>query len=201
MKNLKKFVAGGLVAGIAVLGSFAPHAIADVEATVTENGYCTIPAIVESEPEVLNFRYNERLIAGIIPEKAAPEEVKLYTERELEMLACVIYQEAGGNEASDETRRMVGEVVLNRVNDPRFPDTIEGVLIQKSQYGWMHWTGIVWAARASNPNEADAVARAYRCAKMVFEEERLLPEDTVFQAGFVQGKEIVATAPGFYFCR
>ena len=175
-------------------------------------GYCVIPAWkVRAEEkkaivvlEIKNFQYNERLISGLIPEKAVPkvEEVtKPYTDAELEMLACVIYQEAGGDEATDETRRMVGEVVLNRVNDPRFPDTIEGVLLQKSQYGRMHWTGIVWPARASNPNEAYAVERAYRCAEAIFTQERLLPEDVVWQAEFKQGKECVVHVDGYYFCR
>lgn len=90
--RITKFLAGGLLAtGIAILGSvtFAPHASADIEATVTENGYCTILAIVESEsePEVLNFRYNERLISGIIPEKAALEvKAEPYTEPQLRYL-------------------------------------------------------------------------------------------------------------------
>lgn len=174
-------------------------------------GFCVIPAWkvrAEEEKEIVlevkSFQYNERLISGLIPEEAAPklvEAAKSYTDAELEMLACVIYQEAGGDEATDETRRMVGEVVLNRVNDPRFPDTIEGVLLQKSQYGRMHWTGIIWPARASNPNEAYAVERAYRCAEAVFAQDRLLPEDVVWQAEFKQGKECVVHVDGYYFCR
>ncbi len=129
---------------------------------------------------------------------AAQEAPKAYTEEELELLACVIYCEAGGDEASDETRRMVGEVVLNRVADPRFPSSILGVLTQKRQYGLFWRTGVVWPGRASR--EPEAVERAYACAELVLSGERLLPEDVVFQAEFVQG-EIVASAPGFYFCR
>lgn len=48
--------------------------------------------------------------------------------------------------------------------------------------------------------EMKAKGRAYRCAEAVLTEPRLLPEDVVFQAEFVQG-EIVASAPGYYFCR
>lgn len=121
-----------------------------------------------------------------------------YTDEELELLACAIYCEAGGDACTDETRRMVGEVILNRVADPRFPDTIAGVLTQKSQYGRFHWTGVVWPSRAAH--EPEAVERAYRCAEAVLTEPRLLPEDVVFQAEFVQG-EIVAQTPGYYFCR
>jgi len=124
-----------------------------------------------------------------------------YTERDLELLACVIYCEAGSDSISDETRRMVGEVVLNRVAHPDYPDSIEAVLTQRGQYGRFHWTGVVWPARASRSAEAHAVERAYDCARTVFEDERLLPEDVIYQAGFRQGRECVASAPGFYFCR
>lgn len=124
-----------------------------------------------------------------------------YTEAELEALALVIYQEAGGDACSDETRIMVGNVVMNRVADERFPDTIEEVLLAKRQYGRLHWTGLVWPERASQSVEAHAVERAYDCAKRVLEGERLLPDDVIWQAEFVQGTEIVAQQDGFYFCR
>lgn len=102
---------------------------------------------------------------------------------------------------SNETRRMVGEVVLNRVASEQYPDTIREVLTQKDQYGRFHWTGVVWPSRASKSVEAHAVERAYECAVACFSEDRLLPTDTIYQAGFVQGREVVAQAPGFYFCR
>lgn len=123
-----------------------------------------------------------------------------YTEEDLELLALVIYQEAGGDACSDATRLMVGAVVMNRVEDDRFPDTIEEVLLQERQYGRLHWTGLVWPERAALPQEARAVARAYVIAERVLEGERVLPTDVIFQSEYVQG-EIVAEQDGFYFCR
>ena len=123
-----------------------------------------------------------------------------YTQEELEMLAIVIYQEAGADYISDETRLMVGTVVMNRIQDERFPDTMHGVLTQKSQYGHLHWTGVVWPDRASYPSEAHAVERAYTIAERILNGERALPEDVVFQSEYIQG-EIVAQQDGFYFCR
>ena len=123
-----------------------------------------------------------------------------YTEAALEMLALVIYQEAGGDACSDDTRLKVGTVVMNRVADDRFPGTIEEVLLQERQYGRLHWTGLVWPARAELPQEAHAVARAYECAERILSGERYLPEDVIFQSEYVQG-EIVAQQDGFYFCR
>lgn len=126
-----------------------------------------------------------------------------YTEEELEMLALVIFQEAGGDAASDECRQMVGEVVLNRVADHRFPDTIEEVLLQKRQYGRLSETGLVWPARAENPGEVHAVERAYACAEALLSGavEPLLPKDAIWQAEFKQGNEVLAYDSGLYFCR
>lgn len=128
------------------------------------------------------------------------EEQSQYTAEELEMLALVIYQEAGGDNCSDDTRLKVGTVVMNRVADDRYPDTIEEVLLQERQYGRLHWTGLVWPDRAELPQEAYAVARAYECAKRILAGERYLPADVIFQSEHIQG-EIVAEQDGFYFCR
>lgn len=129
------------------------------------------------------------------------EELPRYSQKELELLALVIYQEAGGDSCSDETRLMVGNVVLNRVEDSRYPDDLEGVLTQRAQYGHLHWTGIQWPERASKPEEARAVQRAYDCAEDLLNGQRVLPKDVVFQAEFTQGSEVVAHQDGLYFCR
>ena len=91
---------------------------------------------------------------------------------ELEMLACTIYVEAGGDACSDETRMMVGNVVLNRVSHPDFPNTIEEVLLQPRQYNTFSWDGIVWPDRAANDDEQEAVQRAYDIARRLLEGER-----------------------------
>lgn len=113
-----------------------------------------------------------------------------------ERLACVIYQEAGGDAICDNCRKYVGDVVLNRVNDPRFPDTIEGVLLQSGQYGKFSWTGIVWQSRANNAVEKAAVERAYRIADELLagNHSELYGNGYVWQAGFAQGSD------GFWCC-
>ena len=208
--------AGILGAAILACADKPAQAVEAITVRASESGFCVIPGrpvedepgqiLPDPEPEPVmverDLRVDVPLIRGCVPApneaQEAQEAPKAYTEEELELLACVIYCEAGGDEASDETRRMVGEVVLNRVADPRFPSSILGVLTQKHQYGLFWRTGVVWPSRASR--EPEAVERAYACARLVLEGERLLPEDVIFQAEFVQG-EIVASAPGFYFCR
>lgn len=109
----------------------------------------------------------------------------------VEKLACAIYSEAGGDECSDECRIDVGDVILNRVKDPRFPNTIEGVLTAPRQYGTFSQTGVVWPARASNPGEKHAVERAYDIARQLLSGNHgeLWGKGYVWQAEFEQGSE------------
>jgi hypothetical protein len=133
-------------------------------------------------------------------EATEPPTEPTYTAEELEMLALVIYQEAGADFCSDETRLMVGTVVMNRIADPRFPDTMYDVVTEERAYGELHWTGIVWPGRASHPTEAHAVDRAYAIAERILLGERTLPADVIFQSEYIMG-EIVAHSDGLYFCR
>jgi len=55
--------------------------------------------------------------------------------KQLEILALNIYHEARGE--GEEGMQMVGEVVLNRVDHPKYPNTICGVVYQKSQFSWV----------------------------------------------------------------
>ena len=125
---------------------------------------------------------------------------KTYTDEELDILALIVYQEAGGDGVSDDTRRLVAQVFLNRVNDSRFPDSFYEVATANRQYGRLYLTGIVWPDRASSPAEGPAVGRAYKIAQEVLEsDEPICPEGVIFQAEFVQG-DIYAAQDGMYFC-
>lgn len=129
-----------------------------------------------------------------------PQELT-YSEEDLEYLAIAIYCEGGGNETCDECRYRIGDVILNRVSDNRYPDTIEAVLTQKSQYGRFYWTGIIWPSRAQY--EPEAVQRAYDTALDLLTDERhsgLYGEGYIYQAEFKQGKDIIECC-GNYFGR
>ena len=140
----------------------------------------------------------ETVEESLVHSDPAPD--KTYTDEELEILALIVYQEAGEDRVSDDTRRLVAQVFLNRVNDSRFPDSFYEVATQERQYGRLHWTGIVWPDRASSQTEAPAVERAYKIAQEVLEsDEPVCPEGVIFQAEFVQG-DIYAQQDGMYFC-
>lgn len=137
--------------------------------------------------------------AAVLTKEEPP--IPTYTEGELRTLALLIYQEAGGDACSDDTRLMVGTVALNRVASDRFPDTLQEVALQHKQYGRLHWTGLVWPERAQAPGEAHAVDRAYDCAEILLRGYRAFPDDVLFQAEFPQGVETVIHQDGLYFCK
>lgn len=162
-------------------------------------------------PVVMSLLASLALITGmtlapVLPEpmpEAMTAQVVLEPDLDdVEMLACVIYQEAGGDACSDECRMYVGDVVLNRVADSRFPDTIEGVLTAKFQYGTFWKTGIVWPARAQNAGEAHAVERAYETARQLLsgDHSEIFGQGYVWQAEFVQGQDGF-WCDGMYFGR
>lgn len=55
-----------------------------------------------------------------------------YDENLLYWLSRIIYSESGNQ--SLEGKIAVGNVVMNRLRDPKFPNTIKGVLFQKNQF-------------------------------------------------------------------
>ena len=167
----------------------------------------TVPAVttesipettVESSiPETIETIPTEETTAPEATEAPTPTETTPTVDPEaLELLACVIYQEAGADYVCDDCRRRVADVVLNRVESPDFPDTIYEVLTAEDQYGYYYWTGVKWPARASYPEEAHAVERAYRIAEEILsgQHSALYGNGYIWQAGFVQGTD------GFWCC-
>lgn len=141
-----------------------------------------------------------------LPEPTEPTETIVYSDdidpSDLEYLAIVIFQEAGGDAYCDECRRRVADVVLNRVDSPRYPNNIHDVLTQPYQYGRLHWTGVVWPARAYHETEGESVERAYRIAEEVLSgvHSELYGKGYIYQAEFVQGKDNIYCC-GHYFGR
>lgn len=158
----------------------------------------TTPTVTPTEPSV----DSETTAPDPSNKKAYLASLIKTPQTDREMLAAVIFQEVGWDRACDECRRRVADVVLNRVADDRFPDTIHGVLSQKSQYGRMYWTGVVWPSWANNVYEIYAIERAYRIADEVLagQHSELYGNGYVWQASFKQGKEQIYCC-GHYFGR
>ena len=124
--------------------------------------------------------------AGRSAEQTRLEKIKgmgLYDEAvfsfdDLMLLAKIIQAEAGSSWLSDEWKMRVGEVVLNRVASPEFPDSIHDVIFQRGQYAGVNSN---WF-RNLLPSERSAHA-----ALRVLRGERLMVPSVVFQANFTQG--------------
>lgn len=141
-------------------------------------------------------------VEEVVPEIETPVvDVNINKPKtDVELLACVIYQEAGADYICDDCRRRVADVVLNRVEDSRYPDTIYEVLTQKQQYGRYYWTDVVWPSRAGTAPEKHAVERAYRIAEEVLNghHSELYGKSYIAQAEFKYGTDIIYCC-GIYY--
>lgn len=106
-------------------------------------------------------------------------------------LSRVIQAEAGY--CSEEMQEDVGSVVLNRLNDDRFPDTIPEVIEQPGQYSTASYLSY------QNPTES-----ALKVAKDLLKNGSKLPGDVIYQANFPQGsgtyKTLSTSYSTMYFC-
>jgi len=98
----------------------------------------------------------------------------------LYLLGKIIYAEAGSDWLSDDWKMSVGEVVLNRVASPGFPNTISGVVYQPGQY---------YGTQSKFFENLHPDARCVRMALRLLEGERILNDSSVvYQANFKQGR-------------
>ncbi len=114
---------------------------------------------------------------------------------ELYLLARVIDAMAGSDWLSDDFRMCVGEVVLNRVASPEFPDTLFDVVYQRGQY-----TVVNTAHFAALIPRRECVEDALR----LLQGERHMAPAVVYQADYLQG-ELFTMFPdrrlgNTYFC-
>ena len=99
---------------------------------------------------------------------------------ELFLLSKLITWEAGSSWLTEELRLCVGEVALNRVASPEFPDTLEEVIYQGGQYTGTDTYDFRGALLPSRPC-AEAALR-------LLLGERFLEPQVVFAGHAVQGK-------------
>ena len=99
---------------------------------------------------------------------------------QLLLLAKLIAWEAGSDWLPQELRLSVGEVALNRVASPEYPDTLEEVVYQYGQY-----------VGTDTPAFRDRFLPSRPCAEAALRlllGERILQPQVVFQGHDIQGK-------------
>lgn len=110
---------------------------------------------------------------------ASREDTAKISFDDLYLLARLIYSEAGSDWLDEEFRLCVGEVALNRVASPEFPDTLYEVVYQKGQY-----TGVNTVRFANLKPGEDCVDVAL---KLLQGERRMVPA-VVYQSDYLQGE-------------
>ena len=113
-----------------------------------------------------------------------------YTQEDIDILAAVMY----GEEHPDRYEMMLaGSVVLNRVKDPRFPDTIKEVVYQ------IDGPFEQYAPRTKGFIGKDLPEECYRLAEILLRYGPIAPGEVIYQAHFNQG-EVFWSWQGEEFC-
>ncbi len=119
----------------------------------------------------------------IIESQALDEGI--FTYDNLYLLSKLITAEAGSSWLGQDWRLRVGEVLLNRVASPEFPDSIEEVLYQPGQY---------YSRSNRYFQELEPYDYCVEAASRLLCGERIINDPSVvFQANFIQGS-------GIYLC-
>ena len=108
---------------------------------------------------------------------------------DLDLLAALIHAEAKGE--SFEGQVAVGAVVLNRVNDPRWPDTVEGVVMEPGQF----------AEPTEATVEAERAARAALNGVNPVGDSVYFYNPEVSRCGWIRSREITAQVGNHTFAR
>ena len=124
------------------------------------------------------------------------EAERPYTDEDLYVLSHIISAEAGN--CQEEMMLYVGSVVLNRVADDRFPDTIYEVVFQTDplQYG----------PTKDGSYYEEPTPEAVEAAEKLLEDGSVLPADVIYQSNEILGEYYTHLDPPpgigkrMYFC-
>ena len=169
-----------LIMLIAVVGE-ADRAAEAQAATIIWTRRETLPELppeaIEAKEEVAPVQPAEGIpMAEPVPELS--EAVPEVSEKDLWWMAHLLAGECQGG--SRELQEATGSVVLNRIADKEFPDTLAGVITQTKpckQYA-CYWDGNFWR----EPTE-----RNWEVARYLLEHGSQIPESIIYQSQRRQG--------------
>lgn len=147
-------------------------------------GSFVVPAEAVAKIFTLGVERNES--DGALDFDTADEQILLsgdefYDEDELYWMSRIITWESGNQPVAGQIA--VGNVILNRIGDPRFGETIKDVIFQPGQFAVVD-SGAIYG----EPYEISAV-----CAKLVYEGYNTVGKATFFQTGRYWGSDMVCT--------
>ena len=142
-----------------------------------------LQTIIKNQAETIEEQ--ERTIAIHTDTEPIP-----YTQEDIDILAAVMYGEEYPNRYE---MMLAGSVVLNRVKDPQFPDTIKAVVYQfDGQYEQ-------YAPRTKGFIGKDLPEECYRLAEILLRYGSIAPGEVIYQAHFNQG-DVFWSWQGEEFC-
>ena len=143
--------------------------------------------LLESDPIIVRAQelWWEDEPQEVVPEDELP--TPWYTQTDIDIVSCVVYNEAGYG-CTERHQELVAAVVVNRVNDPRFPGSVYGVVTQPYQYSVSYATyGSYYMTRAM---QSDIWTHCCEIAERALRGEVECPANVVFQANFTQGSGV-----------
>lgn len=108
---------------------------ADLAVIMEQNGISEAELLKRNGLTQMDEIAADAMLRIVIPSFFA-NEAEPYTEEDFELLAKITQVEAGGE--SYESQLAVANVILNRVKDPRFPNTIRDVIYSGKQFPPAH---------------------------------------------------------------
>lgn len=118
-----------------------------------------------------------QIVYGAVETEAETETEALYSEDDLYLLSHLICGECEG--CSRQMKTYVGSVVLNRIADSRFPNTLKEVIYQNNP--------LQYSCTVDGNFEKEPGEETIEVAKYLLENGSQLPPNVIFQAEFKQG--------------
>lgn len=114
-----------------ILIASSTNKIIEPEASLKGSGYAPTEPMIISAPA---------FVVGAMASSESKVEEVIYplTEEEINLIALVTMGEAEGE--TELGKRLVIDTILNRADDPHFPDTVTDVIYQPNQFSVM-WNG------------------------------------------------------------
>ena len=149
--------------------------------SLRKKGYFDSSAYVQAAKSTWNEA--QKAIAGY-------QKLAQYSDEDIRILTTTVFHEAG--HTTEQLRQYVAQVVLNRVEDSRFPDTVKGVITQPGQYSTKYATveaaNAIQATDSKNGTYYYGICEDSVKAAMMGQVE--MPSNVLYQANFSQGKGV-----------
>ena len=149
--------------------------------SLRKKGYSDSSAYVQAAKSTWNEA--QKAIAGY-------QKLAQYSDEDIRILTTTVFHEAG--HTTEQLRQYVAQVVLNRVEDSRFPDTVKGVITQPGQYATKYATveaaNAIQATDSKNGTYYYGICEDSVKAAMMGQVE--MPSNVLYQANFSQGKGV-----------